>query len=116
MSDDLQHIDDVAMLKDDSFHPITKSSMKGAGKLDCSVDTRYETGIIFCNDRGRKSNVSATIAAAAIIFTACIFIFSLKFEIKDIGSLPVVAAVFFNPYVLAAVFVIVIAVAAARKR
>jgi len=90
--------------------------MKGAGKLDCSIDTRYETGIIFCNDHGKKSNIVTTIIVAAIVFVACVLMFSLKFEIKDVGSIPLLQLIVFNPYVIITAFVIAIIIAAVRRK
>lgn len=116
MIDDLRHIEDVAMFKEEPYHPVTKSDMKGAGKLDCSIDTRYETGIIICNDKEKKLHVSTTITIAAVVFIACIFIFSLKFEIKNVSLFPVLQMIFFNPFVIVTVFVIIITIILARKR
>jgi len=113
--DDLGHIDDVAMFKEEPYHPVTKSGMKGAGKLDCSVDTRYETGIIICNEKGKKLHVSTTILIAVTVFIACIFIFSLKFEIKNVTLVPVLQLIFFNPIVIVVAFSTVVAVILARK-
>lgn len=104
------------MFKEDPYHPVTKSDMKGAGKLDCSVDTRYETGIILCNDKGKKLHVSTTIIIATVIFIACIFIFSLEFEIKSVTLFPVLQLIFFNPIVILVLFSVVIVVIVARKR
>lgn len=101
-----EHIDDIAMFNNVPFHPVTKEPMPSTKRLDCSIDTRYETGIIFCKGKSNVGKLVASVVGTIAIVLACLFVFSIRFDVKNLEYHPPIFFILSQPHVFILAFII----------
>ena len=108
---DYPDIEKIGMFRDSPFDPVTKERRSKPSNFNCKIDTRYDTGLIICNEEPDSSSIWKVLVSTFVIVVFALFSFSMEIEVSHLDELPIVVFFLEKPHVTVIIISSVVAFA-----